>query len=274
MNSKRQFLSRVLRGVAILCLAGSVSAAETNEAAAVKLEKKVVVEQWTPDFPAALAQARAERRPLILFGHTKDCPFCKRLKNAFDSEPFAKWIKGTGIYLVDTRYDMTNRVAKMAQSGKFLNELPFKNKSGLPHVGVYWPKSSNDEVRVAFTARRGYMPGQPNPLLVGEFISSMDDILKDYFAARGERAKVSLEGASDVLVKRIRAVAEGNGTVVMTPPSGEIVEHQYVQLVAKPAPGAVFVGWREPSGKMMRSRVKQLRVRYIMDEGTYTAIFK
>ena len=260
--------------VAVLAALSAVLVGAAAQAADAVPE--VVPEQWTQNFRAALDLAWEKKAPLLVYGSSKGCPYCKRMQAALDSDAFKTWIKGTGIYLVDTHYHLTNSVPQQAQAARFIAGLTQNLKSVYPLMGVYWPKSSNEAVRAAFTCRRGEMPGERSPLLVGEFVNAMDSLLGDYLKTRGPRPKLVIE---PMLVGRdgpkfVRAAREGEGSVVMSPASGELYRGKLVRLTARPAPGMVLKGWRYPDGKLWKNaRSNSLTVRFSMDDGVYTAVF-
>ena len=267
----------VTRAGALLLLVSASLPVELAAAQAPAAEASPVVpEQWTQNFPEALRLAQARRRPLVVYGSSHDCPHCQRMQAALARDEFQSWVWGSGLYLVKTYYDQTNGVPVQEQAAKFLDALPNPQPRVYPTVGIYWPKSSNEVLRTAFSARRGKMPGEASPLLLGEFLNAMDRLLADYFASLEGRSRMVLrpvEVGRDA-PKQIRVAVDGAGTVEMTPKSGELFRGKKVVLKATAAPGMAFKGWLCPDGKMRKPRYgRGFALGFAMPAGTYTAVF-
>lgn len=240
-------------------------------------------EKWTTNFPAALAQARAEGKPLILYAGARNCEYCLRMWKVLSDKAFHHWITGTGIYLSNSIIPPVKEVEKaggLPPLIQFVNTFPIvANKNvGIPHIGVYWPRnSSNEEVRIAFCGRRDFMPGNSRtaPLLT-QFSNAIQFLLPDYFSNLSQ--KPSLKKALNATVKHVEVRAKGPGTVSMNPPSGDLKDGSSLTLKAKPDPNARLVHWLSPNGKVIRRHgstdVKLLKLTYYSPPGTYTAIFK
>lgn len=276
-ESRKARGSRVARFAlpVVLACAWMVSGAAFAQTPAAE-KAPVAPEQWTQNFPEALRLAQAQRRPLVIYGSSHDCPHCQRMQAALSRDEFQSWVKGSGLYLVKTYYDQTNSVPVQEQAAKFLDTLPNPQPRVYPTVGIYWPKSSNEVLRTAFPARRGKMPGEANALLLGEFLNAMDRLLADYFASIGGHPRMVLrpvEVGRDA-PKLIRVAVDGPGTAEMTPKSGELFRGKKVVLKATAAPGMTFRGWLCPDGKMRKPRYgRGFSLGFAMPAGTYTAVF-
>lgn len=252
--------------------------AEIAARATEKEISQIAIEQWTKNFPAALARARAEHRPLLMMEGARKCGYCKRLRQAVGGKVFTQWAKGTGLYFANALLDETNKVPTSAVLAEFLAVSPHeKALPGFPYVGVYWPKASNDFVWTVFSGRRGEMPGSANPSLALELTSALESILADHFKTRGKR--LSNDDLVAASAKRIKAATKGSGKVVMTPADGELRDNgMRIELVAKPAKGYAFKEWRGPDGKRVRTEgpfpIPRLSLPFTSREGTYTAVFK
>jgi len=233
-------------------------------------------ETWTTNFVAALAQARAEHRPVILYSAAEKCIYCARLKKALRTAPFRHWIKGTGIYLVETTVPAGNAKDALPPLTRFVMATPPAHDPGPPHIGVYWHRGQGPDVRTSFSGRRRIMPGKPHRALVGQFINALTFILKDYLQTLGPRPTLaqSLATAS----RTVTSACSGKGTVTMEPASGTVVDGSSVVLRARPQKGWRFSHWISPKGKvikdMLKTDLRKLSVTYEMATGTYTAVFK
>ena len=254
---------------ALVCLACPALAVDP---AVATNEPPVAAERWTTDFPAALGLARANHRPLLLLGASRNCKLCKRVENVLDNKVFDTWVKGTGIYLVRFHFDDTNASPAQAAAATFLMESPFSVQKGVPYVGAYWPKASNDAVRTAFTFSRNVDFGGRHPSLMGSLVLKLDEVLADYFAAFPSRP-----GLDEILEKSVRLVSvasEGGGQVKMSPADGRLKDGSTLKLTAVPDRGQVLQGWRRPDGHLLKAgRNKTLTLSDSAPEGTYTAVF-
>lgn len=263
-----------------MVLVGGTNAVSALEFDDLPFSGTVQPEQWTTNFPAALAQARAEHRPILLYSGAENCEYCRRLLKVLQDKAFRHWIHGTGIYLA---YGLTPSHKEgdsftLPQLVQYVRTFPISanHNPGIPHIGVYWPREGTNTVRVAFTGRSNFMPGnaRTKPLLE-QFTNAIRFLLPDYFNAR---RTPSLKKALSASSKHIDVAAKGPGTVTMSPASGELKDGHFVTLKAKPAPGARFVHWTSPSGKTIKKRgitdVKTLKLDYNASAGIYTAVFK
>ncbi len=263
-------VAAVLAMMAALALGGTARAAEESATNAVPA---VAAEQWTTNFPAALKQAQAQRRPLLLLGGSSKCKLCTRTEDHFDNDVFRRWAQGSGIYLVNFHFNETNGVPHLDAAGRFLMSLPFKEQRGIPYVGIYWPQGTN-ELRTAFTFHRSVDLGHDHVSLMGKFILVVDDILSDYF--KQVKGRESLEQILAATAKRIAVACDGKGTVTMEPEDGKLESGQRVKLTAKPGRKAKFAGWRGPNGRLLANgRSKSLTLYYDKTAaGIYTAVFE
>lgn len=261
--------SKVEKGVVTSCPVASESGVRKSVA-------EVVVEgKWTTDFPQALKLAREKKHPLIVFESLRGCMFCARLKGVFRSATFAKWVEGTGIYLVEEHRDEAKKDPGQMKAHEFLNELAKEKKLDLPRVGIYWPRSSNDEVRVAFQGVRGKMPGPSQDSLMAAVVGAITATLPDYMAVFKDRP--TLEQLLNATARTYKVACEGGGTVHMEPSSGILKDDgTHLTMVATCPKGLVVDGWIGPNGKwVIRGAYKnKLKITYGMPEGTYKVVFK
>lgn len=240
---------------------------------------QVAVARWTLDFPQALEKARADRAPLLMVVTAEKCEYCKRLKRVLADRPFREWATAAGLYLAEARTYETNSSPAQAALADFVWESPrVRELTSYPQVAVYWKAGEGNETRAAFCGRRWLMPSEGNPTLSLELINSLEMVLADYFSSLPNRPR--LEEVYARAAKTISVGVIGEGAVKMTPPDGRVRDDgSSVSLLAKPAKGWKFAGWRNPAGKSIRGGNafgggKGLVVDYYMREGEYTAVFK
>lgn len=113
------------------------------------------LEAWTTNFPAALAAARAEQRPLIAVVGSRKCLLCLRLEYALSGPCFRRWVKGTGFLLARTHTEDTNNCPGTARMLPFLMEMKPAPGMEFPYVGVYWARTTNETFQTVFSGRRG-----------------------------------------------------------------------------------------------------------------------
>ncbi len=261
------------RGAAVLmAVALAVPSALFAQEAVASADDAVAPELWTTNFPAALARARAEHRPLLLAGGLAACASCANMRKDLDDKLFRAWVKGTGMYLVQYKLDLTNASPHHAEAAAFVQATRFHGERDIPHFTVYWPRLSNDEVRLAFSYHHGEMPAHDQPAVVLECVQSLEGLLADYLRAFGPRPALDALVASTT--KTITAAARGPGSVRIAPADGVLRCGKVVRISTAPAPGAYLRGWLGPDGKVIRGkRNRTLTIPYQQDEGTYTAVF-
>jgi len=234
----------------------------------------VAVEVWTEDFPAALARAHYEKRPLMIAFGAESCIHCKRLKTAMENPGFLKWLNGTGMYLATATIASTNRPPVPDAMYRFLKSAAGTTPiHSYPFVGIYWEKPSGETIWTAFTGRHRQMPGKHNRALFCELANTVGGFLSEYMATRPPRPD---EGEMLAMTaKRISVAREGEGQVSMTPAHGTLIDDgSKVVLAAKPAKGWRFLGWRVPgTSNSTRGGIRHY-ISYDKPEGTYTAVFK
>lgn len=233
----------------------------------------VEAEKWTIDFPQALARAREEKRPLVMFVSNTGCKFCKLLAPGLKSKAMETWVKGTGIYLAEAHLSETNSSPVQWALVQFLHQTPKKEKMVLPTVGVYWPDAPKGEIRQVFAGRRNRMPGEKHKYVLGEFFSAMDNVLVDYLADKGPRPTVEqvLDSAA-----RYMKVTSAEGSVRMSPPSGKQIPGATVQVQVRDIPkGKRIVAWKGPDGKVIPGSDSWFIPLGDNDpEGTYSPVFE
>ena len=271
-----QFRVGRVAGRAALALGLLLAAPSALAADAATNSAPVAVEKWTRNFPEVLNRARAEHRPIVLFEGQHGCIYCQRARTVFRSETFGKWIAGTGIYLASAeRTELADHPEQKAMSD-FLDASPHKgDRPTVPRIGVYWPRASNEEVRIVFEAKRGKMPGGAQESLIAEITGSLEKLLADHFAAI--KVRRNLAETLQATVKQYKVACEGEGTVTMDPASGLVKDDGNPLVVTVTCPRNMeFQGWRDPNGKWIPRRPYQtrLRITYAMPEGTYTAVIR
>ena len=263
----------LVRAAVLVFVAATFDAPAQEVSAPVVDTNAVRPEVWTTNFPEALARARSEHRPLIIRGGLTGCGGCVRMMKHLDDRVFARWVKDTGIYLASFHTDKAKSSPEQAAAMNFLLESKFLSPKNIPYVGVYWPRVSNDEIRVGFCFQREHMPGaEAHSSLAVEFIRAMEFQLADYLKTCGSRPT-----EDEILAetkKRIVAAGEGPGTVAIEPSDGMLVCGKSVKISATPQPGCRVTGWKGPDGKILRGKKnKALTITYLLEEGTYTAVF-
>ncbi len=248
-------------------------------AASSVASNQVSVARWTLDFPQAMEKARAAQVPLLMVVTAEKCEYCKRLKRVLADRPFREWAAAAGLYLAEARTYETNSSPAQAELADFVWKSPrIRELTGYPQIAVYWNDGEGNETWAAFSGRRWLMPSEGNPTLSLELINSLEMVLADYFSSLPARPR--LEEIYARAGKTISAGVNGEGTVKVTPPDGRVRDDgSSVSLLAKPAKGWKFAGWRNPAGKMIKGGNafgggKGLVVDYYMHEGEYTAIFR
>ena len=233
----------------------------------------VEVERWTTDFPQALARAREEKRPLVLFVSNTGCKFCKLLAPGLKSRAMETWAKGTGMYFAEAHLSETNSSPAQWALVEFLRHTPQKEKMVLPTVGVYWPGAPKGEVRTAFAGRRGRMPGEKHKYVLGEFFTALDAVLADYLADKGPRP--ALDAVLDSAARHFK-VSSSEGKVRMSPPSGKQIPGATVQMQVRDVPrGKRIAGWKRPDGTPIPGADSWfIAVGDVDPEGTYSPIFE
>ena len=232
-------------------------------------------EHWTTNFPAVLARARAEHTPAILFAGTYGCVYCKRMRKILTEPMFMNWVKGTGLYLAHPPPNAPKTMKDLPDIIRYVDTFPIDDR-GIPHIGVYWPRSSNDEYKVAFTGLNGQMPGSGGPSLSIQAINAISFLLKDYFAEHTSTNPLDTVLASTA--KFVKTAVKGKGKVVVEPADGVLRDGGLVTLRAIPGKGMRFVRWISPRGETIKPHLqldpKRIKITYQMGGGTYTAVFR
>lgn len=208
----------------------------------------VVAEKWTTDFPQALARARAEKRPLVMFVSNAGCKFCKLLLPALRSKAMETWTKNTGIYLAEAHLSETNASPQQWALVQFLAHMPAKEKIVLPTVGVYWPDAPKGELRTHFPGRRDRMPSNgQHKYVMGEFFMALDNVLADYLKTKAPRPTV--EEVIESSARYMKVASTDGAHVWMSPKDGRQVPGATVRVLTKVPAGKRLVAWEGPDGK-------------------------
>lgn len=244
-----------------------LSGFETNSTATVKAER------WTTNFPAALAQARHQHRPLVMYAGDKTCHFCQHTKKVITSTAFNRWIKGTGIYLAEAHFSETNQNPSQHAQVQFMRSLPRRGNLAFPYIAVYWPRENEQEnVQLLFVGRRGLMPGKRQKSLTGEFMGSVEALLKDYFKQMKRPTYEQVVGYAE---RKISVRAEDDSKVWMEPEDGIQPLGGKVTLFVKPKQTGGMIAWKYPDGSPVpRGRYKKLEVNDDMPAGEYRVSFR
>lgn len=253
-----------------------VAEAITPEEYVADCTNAVLPEVLTPNFPLARQMAETNAVPLILVAGTTGCEFCNRVRKVMRGEGFGKWIKGTGIYLVDANFDLTNRSYAQKQAIDFAVQSPFTNKAGYPYVVAYWRRSQDDAnpVRIGFSGQRRQMPVEVDGSLEVNFLKSLEVLLGEYLKSVG---RTDLHMATSPTVKKVSVAADGPGSVSMKPEDGQVLKGRSakIRFSATAKPGHRFVHWLDPSGRKLNWGQRKGNLKYHeVDEGTYTAVFE
>ena len=236
--------------------------------------EKVPAEKWTLDFPQALAQARTEHRPLILYAGQKNCRFCQQMEPVVKGPIFARWIKGTGMYLAEAHLNETNANIAQHYQVEFMRSLRPYGKLVYPYFAIYWPRGKEQgDIQTVFTARRGLMPGRRHLALIGELLSACDLYLAGYLNNLGKRP--SFDQLAGYKTRQVNIVSSDGSKVWMTPESGVQELGSKVTLHVKPNQSAVRPVWKSPDGRVIsHQNARSLVVTDDMPSGTYRVEFK
>ena len=260
-----------LQRMAVKTLLFTLAVVGRTEATIVASSGPVVSGEWNSNLSAAVDKARAEHRPMLLVHVTPGCSFCARLNRAIDGEAFRIWQKDRSLLMVYRRAG--SKDPQYQESRNFINSNIEGALPGFPFVCIYWPKADGTTNCVAFAGRHGEMCKDGKfKLFSEEFMTAVDHVLKDYLALDSSHASIERILANSVM--KIACDKEGaEGTVGMDPPTGLLPEGARVFLNAKPAAGALFVGWKDPSGVFVGWK-PQLEVVGSMPSGKYIAVFR
>jgi len=229
----------------------------------------VVPGEWNADFPAVLEKANREHRPMLLVHTSEGCPLCARLNQALDGEAFSQWQQDRKLLMTYVRTSGVDAVYRRTKD--FITSVCGKSP-GPPYVCIYWPKADGTTNCVAFAGRRGEMGTERKELFSVEFMTAVDQAIKDYLAQDSRHA--TIEQILTNSVKKISCVKAGaEGSLVMRPESGVLNEGGKVILEARAASDALFVGWEDPQGHFVEWNYR-LVVSGRMPAGTYTARFR
>ena len=221
--------------------------------------------EWNSSFLKTFEQAQKNRKPMVLFCRRNRCVFCARLERVCHSDLFLKWQKQHAPYLANILVSDKTEDVRAAEA--FIAAVT--NLVDFPQVCVWTPLADGGARTNVFVGQRGYMPGVSNPSLAVEFTTALERILAD---ADGSTSDTVIE--TNNIRKVSFKVAGGEGTVDMTPKSGEICDNfESVFLQAKPGRDSAFLCWRDPSGAEV-GNFPRYCVRGTMPIGCYTAEFR
>lgn len=231
---------------------------------------------WTFDFPSAIEKANAEHRPLLIATYSPYCGYCSRVRKAFSTETFRKWADSRNVILVESYTALTNDSPAQAAALNFVRASPFLGPHELPYVTYYRPAfSTNEELRAVFPGRRDKAPGKGGEKLEDVLINACLALDTPEIRDRVKRISEVERQIAHPPSKRIVAVAEGPGKVVMSPSTGELSKGGKVEISAVPNEGAAFDHWKDSRGNRIKWRISpSLTLRFGAKSGTYTAVFR
>ena len=252
-------------GIALLAIsAGAVDV--------VVSQGPVVPGEWNANLSAVLETAHREHLPVLIVLVSQGCPICARLNNAIDGEAFSQWQRNRKLLMAYIRASSQDVAYK--QTRNFIKSVAPGDLPEFPSVCVYWPKADGTTNSVAFAGRRGEMGTERKELLSVEFMTAVDQVLKEYLAQDPKKKYLAIEQIVANSTKTISCAKAGaEGTVTMRPESGIFSEGEKVLLEARAASDALFVGWEDPNGRIVEWNYR-LVVSGRMPAGTYTARFR
>ena len=257
-----------LRGLLLALVIGAQGSVVASDIAASN--GAVVQGEWNANFSAVLDMARREHRPMLLIHTSEGCPMCARLNHAIGGEAFYQWQRDRKLLMAYVRTSGTD-VEREKVNG-FIKSVSGE-LSGYPYVCVYWPKPDGTTNGVAFVGRRGEMGVERKDLFSVEFMTALDQALKEYLA-QDPKKYASIDQIVSNSTKTISCAKAGaEGSVTMRPESGILPEGGKVTLEARPASDALFVGWEDPHGQFVEWNYR-LVVAGRMPAGNYTARFR
>ena len=256
---------RLAAGIALL----AISAAAVD---VVVSQGPVVPGEWNANLSAVLETAHREHLPVLLVLASQGCPICARLNQAIDGEAFSQWQRDRKLLMAYVRASSQDVAYK--QTRNFIKSVAPGDLPEFPSVCVYWPKADGTTNSVAFAGRRGEMGTERKELLSVEFMTAVDQVLKEYLAQDPKKKYLAIEQIVANSTKTISCAKAGaEGTVTMRPESGILPEGGKVILEARAASDALFVGWEDPQGRIVEWKYR-LSVSGRMPAGTYTARFR
>lgn len=231
----------------------------------------VVPGEWNASLSAVLEMANREHRPMLLVLSSQGCPLCTRLNQAIDGEAFAQWQRDRKLLMAYVRTSGLDAIYK--QTRAFIKSVVAGDSPGSPAVCVYWPKADGTTNCVAFAGRRGEMGVERKELFSVEFMTAVDQALKEYLAQDPKKYATVDQIVSNSTKTISFAKAGSEGAVTMRPESGILPEGGKVILEARASSDALFVGWEGPQGRFVEWNYR-LVVSGRMPAGTYTARFR
>lgn len=259
-----RWLIHLFAGISLL----TISAAAVDIAVS---RGPVVPGEWNASLSAVLETANREHRPMLLVLSSQGCPLCARLNQAIDGEAFAQWQRDRKLLMAYVRTSGLDAAYK--QTRTFIKSVVAGDSPGSPAVCVYWPKADGTTNVVAFAGRRGEMGVERKELFSVEFMTAVDQALKEYWAQDPEKYATVDQIVSNSTKTISFAKAGSEGAVAMRPESGILPEGGKVILEARASSDALFVGWEGPHGRFVEWNYR-LAVSGRMPAGTYTARFR
>jgi len=114
---------------------------------------------WTDNFPAALAQAKAENKPVLInFTGSDWCGWCIKLQNDVFSTPAFKKYAESNVVLMEADFPQGKQLPQAVQAQN--DELQAKYKvEGFPTLVLVGPNGKELDRNV------GYLEGGPNAMI-------------------------------------------------------------------------------------------------------------
>lgn len=235
----------------------------------------VVRGEWHSNIKATVSAARKQHVPVMIVLSNEGCTHCMRLSKVLDGIVFNRWRKDRNIFMAAAwNPPFSNR--RKYSSSMIERVIPFfrgKRFSSTPIVYVYWPKADGTEEGCAFAGRRGEMGGQKHDLLSMELMSALDQALNGYFREEGGKHLTLDEILAESKPRKISYKAVPDGKIEMTPQDGILKEGKTVLLEALPTEDAVFIAWKNPTGKVV-SEWSKLEVTGAMSDDSFIAEYR
>lgn len=98
---------------------------------------EIVRGEWTSQFAKAMAQAKSENAPVVIFWANEGCGHCAAVELEMTSKEFTTWMKKQQMYMVFICNNYPGPCGKEAAVAKIATR---DNTGNYPFIGVYWKK--------------------------------------------------------------------------------------------------------------------------------------
>lgn len=194
---------RNLIAAIFLATVSAMGRAESFQGITYATSGDVVPGKWTARYSDAKANARSGNVPLIAVWVRPSCGYCKSLGSALADKSVSKWAAQRGYYLVIGVEGVTDEAASVKSF--------VRNSSGLfPYVGIWWPRKSDEEVKVRFSGRSDTMPVKSGSL-AQKFMDSVDNYVGAYASVAPKYSDITFNanGGTIASAEKTRSVATG-----------------------------------------------------------------